>query len=85
MPSEYTHVVQAMGKNGSWKNMTKHLSQSDAKKSVSEAKKASKTGSYRVVPYGEHKAMTAATKKSSAKPATAKTAKAPKSSPKMEK
>ncbi len=54
MASEYTHVIQAKGKDGSWKNMTKHIGMADAKSSVADAKKASKTGEYRVVKYGEH-------------------------------
>lgn len=32
--SKDTHVIQALGKDGSWKNMTKHESAKDAKASL---------------------------------------------------
>lgn len=53
MANEYTHVIQAKGKDGSWKNMTKHIGQADAKSALADAKTASKGKSeYRIVPFG---------------------------------
>lgn len=73
MASEYTHVVQAKGKSGDWKNMTKHTTHGDAKNALSDAKTATKgQGEFRVVPFG--------TTKPAAKPAAAKAA--PKAAPK---
>lgn len=74
MANEYTHVVQAKGKSGDWKAMTKHTTHGDAKSALSDAKTATKgKGEFRVVPFG--------TTKPAAKPAAAKTA-APKAAAK---
>jgi hypothetical protein len=73
MASEYTHVVQAKGKAGDWKNMTKHSSHNDAKSALADAKTATKgKGEFRIAPFGSSPA---------AKPAAAK-APAAKAAPK---
>lgn len=74
MANEYTHVVQAKGKSGDWKAMTKHTTHGDAKSALSDAKTATKgKGEFRIVPFGDAKPA--------AKPAATKTV-APKAAPK---
>lgn len=53
---EYTHVVQAKGKEGRWVNFTKHSSESSARDAASQAGIVTKRmDDYRIVPFGEHK------------------------------
>lgn len=56
MANEYTHVVQAKGKAGDWKAMTKHTSLGDAKAAHKDAQTATKgKGEFRIVPFGTAK------------------------------
>lgn len=68
---EFTHVLQAKGKAGDWKSMTKHTSHADAKSALSDAKTATKgKGEFRIAPYGSSKpAVTKTAAKPAAKPA----------------
>ena len=74
MANEYTHVVQAKGKAGDWKAMTKHTSLGDAKVAHKDAQAATKgKGEFRIVPFGTAKPAAAkAAPKAAAKPAAKK-------------
>lgn len=54
--SEYTHVVQAKGKEGRWLNFTQHSSEAAARDAAAQAGKVTnRKADYRVVPFGQHK------------------------------
>jgi hypothetical protein len=65
MASEYTHQIEAQGKSGDWKPMTKHIGEADAKQSLAslKANPKSKGSLYRIKP------MAAPANKPAAKPA----------------
>jgi hypothetical protein len=78
MASEYTHVVQAKGKAGDWKNMTKHTSQGDAKKALTDAKTSTKgKGEFRITPFDSTPAAKPAAAKAPATKAAPKAAAKP--------
>lgn len=73
MASEYTHQIEAQGKSGDWKPMTKHIGRADATSSLAELKKNPKSAdsSYRISPI-----KAAPAEKSTPKPAVKPAAKA---------
>ena len=73
MPNEYTHILQAKGKAGAWKSMTKHRSPAEAKSALADAKTATKgKGEFKIVAAGATKP---AAPKAAAKPVAKPTVK----------